>query len=630
MRLVLLPIVLLLNFSLFSQNYKVSEIPPALLENANSVTRLKQYDITISNVDEMKFIFHGVYTILNKNGREDFYPAVLYDKVKKVRNVELKVYDKNGEEIEKFKKKDFLDISAVSDVSLYEDDRALVMHYTPKEYPYTLEFTYEMDSKDTADIPSFSPLSTYNSSVQEAKYSISVAPTLQLNTKIIDADGVIQTSGGAGTQKYSAKNLEAIEQENQSPGFDKITPKVLFSLNRFSLKGEIGNAESWEEFGIWMNSRLLSGVSELPEKTKNDIRNLVQGADSDLEKARRVYEYMQDRTRYISVQIGIGGWRPMSAGEVDRLGYGDCKGLTNYTQALLAEAGVPSYYTIVYGSQKKEDIMPDFTSIQGNHIILAIPQEEDYVWLECTSQELPFGFIGSFTDDRDVVLITPEGGKIAHTKKYELSENRLVTKGTVTLDALGNLDVLAEVTSEGLEYYQHFYVANKKEDEKKDHYKEYWDYIDNIGLNSMEHTNDKVNVVFNEKIDFIAGSYASFAGENMLFSVNVLDRITYIPKRYKNRKWPLQISRGFHNMDEVTIQLPDGFRLASVPEPITLESKFGIYHSEIEITPTGDLLYKRDVKIFEGEFPKEDYGAYRNFMKKVAKYDEQKIILTKS
>ena len=98
MRLVVLPIVLLLNFSLFSQNYKVSEIPPALLENANSVARLKQYDVTVSNVDEMKLVFHGVYTILNKNGREDFYPAVLYDKVNKVRSVELKVYDKNGEE----------------------------------------------------------------------------------------------------------------------------------------------------------------------------------------------------------------------------------------------------------------------------------------------------------------------------------------------------------------------------------------------------------------------------------------------------------------------------------------------------------------------------------------------------
>ncbi len=55
---------------------------------------------------------------------------------------------------------------------------------------------------------------------------------------------------------------------------------------------------------------------------------------------------MQDKTRYISVQIGIGGWKPMLADDVNKLGYGDCKGLTNYTKALLEAVDVPSYYTL--------------------------------------------------------------------------------------------------------------------------------------------------------------------------------------------------------------------------------------------------------------------------------------------
>jgi transglutaminase-like putative cysteine protease len=44
-------------------------------------------------------------------------------------------------------------------------------------------------------------------------------------------------------------------------------------------------------------------------------------------KAKKIYQYLQNKTRYISVQIGIGGFQPVTAADVDRLGYGDCKGI---------------------------------------------------------------------------------------------------------------------------------------------------------------------------------------------------------------------------------------------------------------------------------------------------------------
>ncbi|MDP4989490.1 MAG: DUF3857 domain-containing protein, partial [Polaribacter sp.] len=109
---------------------------------------------------------------------------------------------------------------------------------------------------------------------------------------------------------------------------------------------------------------------------------------------------MQQKTRYISVQIGIGGWEPIAANLVDDVGYGDCKGLTNYTKALLDVADVTAYYTVVYADDRI-DVDKDFSSLQGNHVILNIPNNGKDVWLECTSQTMPFGFLGDFTDDRD-------------------------------------------------------------------------------------------------------------------------------------------------------------------------------------------------------------------------------------
>ena len=122
---------------------------------------------------------------------------------------------------------------------------------------------------------------------------------------------------------------------------------------------------------------------------------MVTGIEDKLEKAKIIYKYVQENTRYISVQIGIGGFRPINAIDVDRVKYGDCKGLSNYTMALLKAVNVPSYYTVVEAGNRKVDFEDDFADLrQGNHAILAIPYKGSYYWIDCTSQIHPFRIFG--------------------------------------------------------------------------------------------------------------------------------------------------------------------------------------------------------------------------------------------
>ena len=96
-----------------------------------------------------------------------------------------------------------------------------------------------------------------------------------------------------------------------------------------------------EGFGSWMHQNLLEGTDEISQETQQKIRTLI-GTETDLiQKAKIIYQYVQDKTRYVSIQLGIGGWKPITAYEVDRLGFGDCKALTNYTSALLNIVNVP-------------------------------------------------------------------------------------------------------------------------------------------------------------------------------------------------------------------------------------------------------------------------------------------------
>ncbi|HPF10961.1 MAG TPA: DUF3857 domain-containing protein [Flavobacteriaceae bacterium] len=615
--------------TVFSQTYTIANVPQNLIEDANSVMINQQVTVHVNDVNEMEYSYHSVLMVLNKNGKNDLLPMVYYNSETKVKNLEAIVYDEKGEEIEKFKKRDFLDISAVDGESLYTDDRLLLINYTATSYPYTLEFNVTVLTEDTAFLPPFDPIPNYNSSVLSSSYSIDVVPELNLKYKIFDEEGRINSTQNGTKSIFTISNLKSILDENHGPTLSATVPKVLFSLDRFNLKGIQGSTANWQEFGIWMNNRLLNGVSEIPEATKVKIRNLVSGENSPMERAKKVYQYMQDNTRYISVQVGIGGWKPMPAKEVDRLGYGDCKALTNYTKALLSVAEVPSYYTLVNHNSSKVNILSDFTSMQGNHVILAIPDGEDYVWLECTSQKKPFGFLGSNTDDRDVLLITPEGGKIAHTHKYTYDENTLKTQGKVILNVEGDISVNVKIESGGIQYNDRYDVEFQKIEDQEAFYKYYWDYLDNITITSMKFQNDKEQVKFMEDVAFEARSFASFAGDKMIFNLNVLNRSTFIPRRYANRNFPLQLSRGYLDEDEVKLLLPEGYEISYIPEPVAINSPFGEYTASTEILPDGNLMYRRKVIRYEGAFPKERYSEFRSYLKQIAKSDDQKIILLK-
>ncbi|MBP8157990.1 MAG: DUF3857 domain-containing protein, partial [Flavobacterium sp.] len=445
MKLSVLPFFLLF-FSLTVQSQKLEYaailIPDSLKQNANAVIRLNEVNISIPTQKEMVIKSKMVITVLNELGLRSLDLSENYDKNRRINKIEATLYDLIGKEIKVYRKKDFKDVSVADGVSIFNDNRALYLDFTPTTYPFTIVFESEVETSNTAFIRSWSPMNGYLESVEKTSMTIVFKPELGLKTKEINFKNYlgIEKKETASSITYSAKNLLAKKREELAPGFTEIFPVVYFSLEKFSLENVEGIATNWGEFGKWYYKSLLADTEEIPQETQLRIKQLVGVEKNPVEIAKIIYKYVQEKTRYVSVQVGIGGWRPMLAKEVDRLGYGDCKALTNYTRSLLKTVGVDSYYTVVYaGDDETKDLEQDFASIQGNHVILTLPSDKGLIWLECTSQIQPFGFQGDFTDDRNILLIKPEGGEIVKTKTYTQAESLRTIKGAYSINEEGKL-----------------------------------------------------------------------------------------------------------------------------------------------------------------------------------------------
>jgi len=628
MRLLFLLALLPLSTLSFSQ-YAVSEIPTELKEDVNAVIRNQEIVITLNDYNDMTLYVKEVVTVFNRNGLTAVRPAIGYDKSTSVKDLEARVYDEKGKVLKKFKKRDFIDVSATGN-NLYTDNRKMYLDYSPSTFPFTFEFISELKTSSTAFLPRWDPSPYYDVSTQKATYTVVNTKQVPLVSRKYNLEQFkVSVKETPGKYKYELRNMPAVERENLGPHYTEFTPVVKVALQKFQLENQSAYVKSWKDFGLWQKDKLLSGRDKISSGTKAKINQLVANVEDPKEKARLIYEYMQNKTRYISIQVGIGGWQPSPASEVDELSYGDCKGLTNYTKALLQSQGIDSYYTIVNAGEDGRDLDEDFVALQGNHVILTVPFEDETVFLECTSQQLPFNYLGDFTDDRKVLMVTGDGGVIAKTHTYKTEDNIQVLQAHVTFDE--NFDVSGTLTetSEGILYGNKYFLESATNNDVAMYFKELWGHLNNLSLANIQFKNDKNRVAFTENLNFETKNYISTAGDRILLNPNVFNRYGYLPVTEKNRTLPLKIRRGKTYRDAIDILLPDGYKIEAIFEPINIISKFGTYKASVEKVADSKISYKREFVLNSGTFPKEEYNNFVKFIQQVVKKDKSKIVLAK-
>jgi len=340
---------------------------------------------------------------------------------------------------------------------------------------------------------------------------------------------------------------------------------------------------------------------------------------------------MQGKTHYVSVQVGIGGNQPFLASDVDKQNYGDCKALVNYTQALLKAASIDSWYCVVEaGRRYKVNLLSDFASMdQGNHIILCLPFKNDTTWADCTSQTIPFGYLGDFTDDRNVLACTPGGGKLMHTPKYTADDDLENRTANFTINADGELAGSMHTTFYGADFENRGEIFNEPVKEQYKMLQKIYP-INNMDILNLDLKQDKSFKPFTtENIKLNARDYASLSDGKCFFMINSINRIEEPPRQVTNRQNDVYINRGYTDVDEITYTIPPGYHLEKEPLNIKLDKPFGKFTATMELKGN-QLTYKRKFQLIDGTYSKDTYPDVVDFFQDVVDADEYTVSLMKN
>jgi hypothetical protein len=632
MRLKTFAIAFFIGLKCFGQDYSVynvQNIPVTLKSRANAVIRNMETNTDMRAPENVIFSVKKVITILNKNAQQRAALGLYYNKNTSIKSVKGLILNESGIAIGKFGLGNFTDESAVSDFSLFEDDR--VKHYTPTvdTYPYTVVYEYEMRFKQNLNIPGWHANPYPDVAVEQSSYTFTCKPGDKIRIKEYNFKGTPEVikNDKLESYKWHVDKVNAFKAEPFAPDPDTYLTYVKVAAEKFSYYGHQGSYRDWKELGKWVYDDLIKSRQELPSETIKTVSELVKGASSDKEKARLIYQYLQKKTRYISVQVGIGGYQPFAASEVDRLSYGDCKALVNYAQSLLKAVNIKSFYCVVFAGNMKKSIDPDFASMdQGNHIILCLPFEKDTTWLECTSQDNPFGYLGTFTDDRYVLACTPEGGQVLKTPPLRTVKNKLKREAELVLAADGSLKGNVMTIFSGSQYENYDHLINKPYADQLKLLKDEYD-IDNINFTDLKLIQKKeIEPATMESVNLNIPKYAPENNKHVYLTLNAFNKGKQIPE-VRNRTLPVYINRGYIDVDIITYNLPEGYLVDLKPKDMNVISPFGSYTLTSKLEGR-KLTYQRTLVLNNGTFPAEDYIKFADFFNTVSSNDYNKIIFS--
>ena len=626
MKKILLLTVQVLLVTVFTQaqlpSYDVAVIPDSVKKDASVIKRYENTIFEVTAIDRASVKTHEVYTLMNDKHQGALYFSEYTSKFRTLEDVDIKVYDAKGKQINKYRKKDLR--MEASGEGLIDDGNRYSIFIPVATYPVTIEYIYEIRYKGTLFYPRYIP----GHKVLQSTFTAKVPKDLDLRyfEKNIKLAPKVTEDDKFKIYQWTGNNLPYIEPEEGTASGESIHPSIVLAPSRFKMDEYDGDMTTWKNLGIWYNT-LHKGLDELPEDRKVFMRNLVKDAKDDREKARIIYQYLQQNFRYVSIQLGIGGWRSLPANFTDQKKYGDCKGLSNYMHAALKAVGIRSHVALINAQYNKEPLDPSFPMSGFNHVILCIPQPKDSIWLECTSKTNEFAVLGSFTENRNALLITEEGGVLVSTPQSHASDNKFIVTTLIKLTAEGAGQTVTTFRSTG-EYKEYM---NALIDEKKDDQKEA--IVHGFGFRQPDEfllqkkaeqdgiTELQMNV---EKIpEFIAGN-------KMFFSPRLYKLSSGRMPKADNRKYDYYFSYPYAKTDTTVLQLPEGFTVDALPQAKEIKCQHASYNTKYWYEESKKAVYSTtSLTLNQMKIPAAEYASVKKFFDEIVQDDAQRIVIKK-
>ncbi len=624
-------LLILLCHKVDGQGPVAARIADSIAGGAGVVERLSSMDIEIESPRKAKIHYKYVFTILNSTG--DAYANIhtFYDKFNELSDATGILYDAAGNVLKKIRKNEMEDWSTAGSGILMTDSRIKFYHFSNRSYPYSVSFEEDKVLNGLFVLPEWRPQPSPGMAVESSSLTVRAPADYPLRYKQYHylQPPVIGHEKGEVSYAWEMHNIRAVKVEPFSPSWNRTEPFIRLAPGDFEEDGYKGRLYTWADMGKFVGD-LYRGRDQLPAEAKAKVHQLTDGLTDDKQKIAVLYQFLQQNTHYVGIELGIGGWQPFDPAYVYNKKYGDCKALANYMVALLKEAGVRACNVLIRAGVGAPDIDTGFACSQFNHAIAVAFTGTDSVWLECTSQLLAPGYLGGFTSDRNALLLDGSGGRIVHTPVYAWQDNRISRIVRGSIDSNGTLQASVKMGYSGLE--QDALQAEMDRLSKKELTEQQQQALglSNCTITALDYQKTRAAIpAIEETMQIVADHYSTLTGNRLFMSPGVFLRTAVsIREGAQSRANDFELNLSFEEIDSIVLQIPHGYVLEGNLPSSSYSSTFGSYRIHSEFAGDSLVLTCR-FRQYKGTYPADVWPKMVHFFNLVHREGDRQLVFVK-
>jgi len=454
---------------------------------------------------------------------------------------------------------------------------------------------------------------------------------VEFNTESIDIDFKKEETATSNIYTWNAYNTDGFEGEDDSEAAMYYLPHMIVYIKSYETNNEKVNVlNDLSDLYVWYVSLIDQVDTKELDKVYKITDEITSGLDSKKDKARAIFEWVQNNINYIAFGDGYGGFIPTGAASTFETRYGDCKAMSNLLFEMLNHVDIEAYRAWIGSRNKPYSYYDVPTPSVDDHMITAAIIENDTIFLDATDSYVPFGMPSAFIQSKEAMMgIDKDNFKIIKVPVQDAELSITKTISNMRLEN-GTVKVSEKRTLKGYDKVEFVSDYIYKKDSKTD--EEYLNTTLALGNNKTKYTNisktnfDNKSIPLILEYDLDIDSYTRNIGNKIYLNLNIDRSLSTSDVDIKDRKYSKKIDYQFEKHFTTNFQIPEGYTASYIPDEITFEDPhYGFtisYALKDNMIVQTKSIYVKTLSIKTNEFEQ-----WNSFIKRLLKAYKKSIIL---